>query len=87
MDFQIDIVKGIHPGKILKKSLEGKRMSQRTLASLAGTHYQLINAIIAERRDMPFGLSLRLDVIFGYNEGFFALLQTYYRIKKNRMKH
>ena len=51
MDFQIDIVKGIHPGKILKKSLEWKRMSQRTLASLAGTHYQVINAIIAESRD------------------------------------
>jgi len=82
MDFQIDIVKGIHPGKILKKSLEGKGMSQRTLASLAGTHYQVINAIIAESRYMPVDLSLRLDEIFGYEEGFFALLQTYYRIKK-----
>jgi len=82
MDFQIEIVKGIHPGKILKKSLEWKCMSQRTLASLAGTHYQVINAIIAESRDLPVGLSLKLDEIFGYKEGFFALLQTYYRIKK-----
>ena len=82
MDFQIEIIKGIHPGKILNKSLEGRNMSQRALAKMAETHYQTINAIIAEKRDMPLDLSLRFDEIFGFKEGFFAILQMYYHIKK-----
>jgi len=82
MDFQIEIIKGIHPGKILNKSLEGRNMSQRALAKMAGAHYQTINAIIAEKRDMPLDLSLRFDEIFGFKEGFFAILQMYYHIKK-----
>jgi len=82
MDIQIDIIKGIHPGKILKKNLEWKCMSQRTLAKLAKVSYQSINAIITEKRDIPVPLSLQLDEIFGYKKGFFAILQTYNHIQK-----
>jgi addiction module HigA family antidote len=82
MDIQIEIIKGIHPGKILKKSLQWKGMSQRSLAKQAGTNYQTINAIITEKRNIPVDLSLRLDEILGFKEGFFAMLQMYNQVKK-----
>ena len=73
--------KGIAPNKIIAYSLKEKAMTQRELASLTGEHYQTINAIVNGKRDISLPLSTRLDKALGFEEGFFAIVQTYYQLK------
>ena len=77
----IKAYKGIAPSKIIAYSLKEKAMTQRELAHLTGEHFQTINAIINGKRDISIPLSLRLDKVLGYEEGFFAIIQTYYQLK------
>jgi plasmid maintenance system antidote protein VapI len=44
---RIEILKGIHPGKIIERDLEKKHMTQRALAQMVGVPCQTINAIIS----------------------------------------
>ncbi|MEA5044395.1 MAG: plasmid maintenance system antidote protein, partial [Petrimonas sp.] len=45
-----------------------------------------INAIIAGRRSLTTKQALKIDQILGYEEGFFAILQTHYDIKQYKEK-
>ena len=72
--------KGIQPGKIISHKLASKGYTQRRLAELIGEHYQTLNAIIAGRRCMTIEQSLKIDKALGFEEGFFAIIQTYYQI-------
>ena len=58
-------------------------MTQRQLANLTGEHYQTINAIMNGKREITIPLSVKLDHALGFEEGFFAIIQTYYNLKKN----
>lgn len=53
-----------------------------TLAERSGVTKQMINAIIAGRRDLSVELSLRIEKALDYEEGFLLHLQTYYKIEK-----
>lgn len=80
----IDIIKGIHPGKFIERELKKKNLSQRALAEETSIPYQTINAIIAGRRNLTTEQAIRMDQVLGYEEGFFAILQTHYDIKQYR---
>ncbi|NDV70262.1 HigA family addiction module antitoxin [Dysgonomonas sp. 25] len=86
MDNLIDIIKGIHPGKFIERELKKKRLSQRILAEETAIPYQTINAIIAGRRNLTTEQALKIDEALGYDEGFFAILQTHYDIKQYKEK-
>ena len=72
--------KGIAPGKIIAKRLAREGYTQRKLAEMTGEHYQTLNAIISGKRWLTLDLSLKLDRTLGFEEGFFAIIQTYYQI-------
>ncbi len=78
----IKAYKGIAPGKVLSNELKRQGMSQRKLALETGEHYQTISAIIAGRRRIPLALCVKLDSILHFDEGFFAVIQTYYEVGK-----
>ena len=61
MENRIDILKGTAPGKIIERDLGKRHISQITLAERAGVTKQMINAIIAGRRDLSVELSLRIE--------------------------
>ncbi|MDP4269355.1 MAG: HigA family addiction module antitoxin [Bacteroidota bacterium] len=82
MDSRIDIVKGVHPGKFIERELQKKHLSQRALAEQTSIAYQTINASIAGRRSLTVEQALKIEAVLGYEEGFLALLQTNYEIKK-----
>ena len=82
----IDIIQGIHPGKLIERELRKKNITQRKLADQTGISYQTINAIIAEKRNLTTEQSLRIADVLGYDESFLALLQTYYDIKMLKEK-
>ena len=73
MDSRIDIIKGIHPGKMIERDLNKKNITQRSLADETGIPYQTINAVIAGRRNLTTEQALRVEISLGYEEGFFFL--------------
>ncbi len=86
MENLIDIIKGIHPGKFIERELKKKNLTQRVLADGTGVPYQTINAIISGRRDLTTEQALKIDRTLGFEDGFFAILQTHYNIKKIKEK-
>lgn len=86
MNNLIDIIKGIHPGKLIERELKKKNLTQRGLAENTGIPFQTINTIIAGRRNLTTEQAMKLDKALGYEEGFFALLQTYYNIAQYKEK-
>ena len=73
--------KGIAPGKIIAHGLKERGLSQKELAERVQCHAQTISAIVTGIRDIPLDLSFRLDKEFGFEGGFFLLMQTHYKIR------
>lgn len=80
MTRNIDILKGISPGKILDRELRRRSLSQRAFAAAIGEHSQNINAIITGRRRMTTAQALKIEAALGLEEGFLLTLQVYYDI-------
>lgn len=78
--------KGIPPGTIISRAIKKRGLTQEMLAIKVGTHRQTISAIITGKRDIPENLSFILDKALGFDEGFFLLVQTFYKIKKKKTK-
>lgn len=87
MKSRIDIFKGIHPGRIIVRELRKRNLSQRAFAALIGEHSQTLNAVITGRRNLTTEMSLKIEQVFGYEEGFLLTLQAFYEIAayKKRM--
>lgn len=86
MNNLIQIIKGIHPGKFIERELKKKKFTQRSLAEATSIPFQTINAIIAGRRNLTIVQALKIDQALGFEEGFFAILQTHYDIKQYKEK-
>jgi len=89
---RIDILKGIHPGRIIERDLNKKRLTQRALAKIVGAPYQTINAIISGRRNITLETALNIEKTLGYDEGFLLILQDFHNIsiykeKKSKEKY
>ena len=81
---KIDSYKGIAPGKIIAACLQDGNITQRELADNIGEHYQTLNAIIKGKRTISIPLSLKLDNALHFEQGFFAIIQTYYLLRKEK---
>ena len=86
MKSRIDIIKGVHPGKLIERELKKENLTQRTLADETGIPYQTINAIISGKRNLTTEQALKIDHSLKYEEGFLAILQTYYNIEQYKAK-
>ena len=80
MRSRIDILKGIHPGKIIGRDLQKRNLSQRAFAASIGEHSQTLNAVITGRRNLTTEMSLKIEQAFGYEEVFVLTLQAFYEI-------
>jgi len=80
MNNRIDILKGIHPGKIIERDLNKKHLTQRALAKTIRVPYQTINAIISGRRNITLETALNIERTLGYDEGFLLILQDFHNI-------
>ena len=86
MDNRINIIKGLHPGKLIERDLKKKGITQRVLAKETGILFQAINAIITGRRNITTEQALKIETALGYEEGFLSILQSYYEIKQHKEK-
>lgn len=86
MRSEIDMYKGIRPGKIVGLELQERNLSQRAFAAAIDEHKQTLNAVITGRRKLTVEMALKIEKALGYDEGFLLTLQAYYEIAeyKNR---
>ena len=82
MRYNIDLLKGIHPGKIIDRDLKRRSISQREFAKQINEHSQTLNAIITGRRNITTDMAIKIENMFGYDEGFLLILQVLYNIAK-----
>ncbi len=76
----LESVKGIHPGAILKRELKKRGIKSIDLANEIDEHPQTINAITKERRGMNAKLSFKLGDYFDMPHEYFMLLQAAHEV-------
>ncbi|MCT4580251.1 MAG: HigA family addiction module antitoxin [Flavobacteriales bacterium] len=74
-------IKGIHPGMLLKRELSKQNLKSSELAQEIGEHKQTISAIVNQRRGINPSLSIKLSKVFNTEMDYFMLLQASYDVK------
>lgn len=78
----LDIVKGVHPGKMVERELKKRNINKRQFALLIDEYPQTLGAIIKGNRKMNVDLSLKIEKELEMEEGFLMTLQVFYDIKE-----
>ncbi|MEN8157547.1 MAG: plasmid maintenance system antidote protein [Bacteroidota bacterium] len=86
IDSNIAIIKGIHPGIILERELNKRKLPKRRFALSINEYPQLLGDITKGKRKINPSLSIRIGKALGLDESFFSLLQAYYDIKQEKKK-
>lgn len=83
---KIEKIKGVHPGAVLRRELKQRGIESKLFAISLGEYPQTINAISKGRRGINPALSIKLGHALGIDDEYFALLQAYYDIEKERKR-
>ena len=86
---ELDKIKGMHPGAILKRELKNRGIKSIDLANRIKEHPQTINAITKERRGINAKLSFKLGEYFNIPNDYFMILQAIFEVdsyKKSEIK-
>jgi antitoxin HigA-1 len=86
METSILLIKGIHPGIILERELQRRNLGKGQFALKINEFPQSITSITKGKRRMNTALSLKIERELDIEEGFFALLQTYFDIEQEKKK-
>ncbi len=78
---EIDKIKGIHPGAVLRRELKHRRIKGKDFAARINEHAQTISAILNERRNINPKLSIKLGQELGVDNDYFEILQAYHNVK------
>ena len=68
---QLDKIKGIHPGLILRRELSRQDIRSSELANAINEHKQTISAILNQRRGINPSISIKLSKRFNVDEDYF----------------
>lgn len=83
----LEIIKGIHPGKVIERELLQRKISKRKFALSIHEFPQTLGAIIKAKRNMNVDLSLKIEKELSLEEGYLMTLQVFYDIKKAKESH
>lgn len=78
----INKIKGVHPGAIIKREIKKRGLRRKDFAIKVSVHAQTISAIIKEKRSITPRLSIRLGSNLGVESDYFMLLQASFNVKK-----
>ena len=81
MKSKLEILKGVHPGKVIERELLKKNLSKRQFALSIKEHPQTLGSIIKGNRNLNVALSLKIEQELGFEEGFLMTLQVFHDIK------
>ncbi len=76
----------IHPGEILKETLEEWGISQKALAEKIGRPVQLINGIINGHKGITADTALDLAEAFGTSAELWLNLESFYQLNMARQR-
>ena len=79
MTRELEILKGIHPGLVLEKKLKENHIKKGRFALSINEYPQTLTAITKGKRDMNLPLALKIEEELGLEEGYFMMLQLYYK--------
>ncbi len=80
----IEKIKGIHPGIVLKREIRKRGLKNKDLALMVGEHAQTISAILKAKRGINPKLSIKLGKTLDVEADYFMLLQACYDVKKEK---
>ena len=83
----LEIVKGIHPGFIIEHELAKRKLRKSQFAQILHEHPQTLGAILKSKRNLNTALALKIEKELGLEEGYLMILQTFYNIRHEKMKH
>lgn len=86
MNKRISILKGIHPGLVLERELQKRKLAKGPFALSINEYPQTLGAITKGKRGMNTPLALKIERSLGIEEGFFMILQVFYDIKEEKAK-
>ena len=78
----LDKIKGVHPGAVLKRALKKRGITASDLARTIDEHKQTISAILNGRRAINAKLSIKLGAVFSVQADYFMLLQASYDVQQ-----
>ena len=81
MKSTLEIVKGVHPGKMIERELLKRKINKRQFALSIDEYPQTLGSIIKGNRKMNTDLSLKIENALGFDEGFLMTLQVFHDIK------
>jgi len=81
---QFNMLKGIHPGFVVERELRKRRLGKVRFAKSVDEHPQTLVAIMKGRRRMNVPLALKIEKLFGWDEGSLMMLQVYFDIGKQK---
>lgn len=79
-------LKGLHPGIVLQRELEKRKIPKGPFAISIQEYPQTLSAITKGKRSMNTALALRIEKMLGMEEGFLMLLQVFYDIEEEKKK-
>ena len=83
---EISKIKGVHPGAILNREFEKRGIRKSAFAIKSGIYHGIITDITRLRRGINASLAIKLEEALGAEEGYFMVLQAYYKIRQQRIK-
>jgi plasmid maintenance system antidote protein VapI len=86
METTLEKYKGIHPGLILERELQKRKIKKGPFALRLQEYPQILNDITKGRRGFTTALSLKVDAALGFEEGTMLILQAYHDIDKEKKR-
>jgi addiction module HigA family antidote len=83
---EISILKGLHPGVVLERELQKRKLSKGRFAISIDEYPQTLSAILNGKRSMNTSLALKIEEALNKEEGYFMTLQVFYDIKELKSK-
>lgn len=79
---RIDILKGILPGKVIERDLRKRGLVCDAFAKMIGVEAQVLEAVIAGRRELTPDMAVRIEERLGYEKEFLWELQRFYEMER-----
>tara|TARA_R110000751_G_scaffold180579_1_gene286986 strand:- start:117 stop:602 length:486 start_codon:yes stop_codon:yes gene_type:complete len=78
----LEKVRGIHPGAVLKRALKKRDITASDLARSIDEHKQTLSTILNGRRSVNPKLSIKLSKVFDARADYFMLMQASYDVQQ-----
>jgi len=86
MESKISLLKGLHPGIVLERELQKRKIPKGRFAISLNEFPQSFGDITKGKRKMNTALALKIEHALGIEEGFFMTLQVFFEIKEEKKK-